>query len=121
MAILLVAPRYKKRLRKQRSAMLPQSGRARFVASSGKDALDMQDPRSTETEGVVRVGYSISRTNADQIDSILCQIRQATGKACSASEIIRIAITDVAQRPLPEVISLLEKIERKKPGRRPRG
>jgi hypothetical protein len=119
MAIFLVASRYKKRLRKLSSEMLPRSGEAR-ATSLGEEAPVLLDARGSESDGVVRAGYSISRMNAEQIDSMLFRIRQATGKACSASEIVRIAIANMAQRPLQEVINLLETVERRKPGRRPR-
>jgi len=68
----------------------------------------------------VRVGYAIHRAHADILDKMLVAIRRSTGDACSASELIRVAIEQLARQPLDEVMTLVEKTRVEMPKRRRR-
>lgn len=120
MHIAIKVSAFKKRLRKQQVArasrtITPENGeRAAVEVGHASHVTDIGP------DDIVRVGYSISRIHADQIEDILSKVLQATGRPCSASDIVRVAINELHLRPLSAVLPLLENLKRHRPGRRPR-
>lgn len=94
-----------------------------YLASSGEAPIPCvlaEDIYAIEhgLKGVVRVSHSVLPIQADMLNDLLIGLRRMNGSKCTASDIIRIALDQLLQRPLPEVADLLNKSDRPKPGRR---
>ena len=112
-------PRHRVRLRKQRptsqdSAISPGGSVAPPIPSVGDTESVVEIEK---TKGVVRVSHSVLPIHADMLNDLLIGLRRMNGSNCTASDIIRIALDQLLQRPLPEVADLLNKSDRPKPGR----
>lgn len=120
MSLVLLA-RHKTRLRKQRLASQRSSVPAVGSSTPLVEPVERveSDIENEKTKGLVRVGYTVFPIHAKMLNELLIDLRQMTGSRCTSSDIIRIAIDELVQRPLPEVANLLKEADPLKPRRRP--
>ena len=73
-----------------------------------------------KSSSVVRVGFTVFPIHTEKLSDLLIDLLKLTRTKCTTSDIIRIAIDELARRPLPEVAELLVRSIRLKQGRPPK-
>lgn len=107
----------KKRKSPQRSASVPLDAAPPNVKHIG----DLESIALGENPGsVVRVGFTVFPIHTEKLNNLLIDLLQLTRSKCTSSDIIRIAIDELAQRPIGEVAELLLRAKRLKQGRPPK-
>lgn len=116
MSIVLVS----RARRKLRKPPVSKSDPKDLDSESRQETLgsDDLDGRLDEDRGVVRVSYTIRPRHAELISNILVAIRKATGSACNASDVVRLALDELAKLPTERTIEILAQMESVKRGRR---
>ena len=115
MSLILIS-RPRRRLRKLPTRPTPIE--VDLVGGEGASFTNAKGASKDSDSGVVRVGYTVRPRHVEQIDSTLVAVRRTTGNECTASDIIRLALDELAKTPIATVIELLTKHGKPNRGRR---
>ncbi len=115
-------PRRRSRLRKQLKAPQRSANAVSDAIPSHVKQLGNHQPTASggNASSVVRVGFTVFPIHTEKLNDLLIGLLQTTRTKCTTSDIIRIAIDELARRPLSEVAELLMEAHRLKPWRAPK-
>lgn len=112
---IVLRSRISKRIRKPR----PVAGSVKQVAKSDPLARDDNAHQASESE-IVRISYTCPPSEEVSLNDLRAMLLKATGIPVSRSAVIRAGVTALSERPVNDVIALVENLTCVKPGRKPK-